>query len=130
MAHILVVDDDAQIRGTLSEFIEILGHDVAMAANGREALQYIAAQKVDLMLLDIFMPEQDGFETILRISDRVDCPTIIAISGGSRKMGLDFVLSITKKLPIEDILLKPISFETLGAAIEKALAARIALRDT
>jgi CheY-like chemotaxis protein len=130
MARILVVDDDAQIRGTLSELIEILGHDVAMTANGREALQYIAAQKVDLMLLDIFMPEQDGFETILRISDRADCPTIIAISGGSRKMGLDFVLSITRKLPVEDILLKPISFEALGVAIEKALAARIAPTET
>lgn len=126
MAFLLVVDDDAQIRGTLSEFIGLLGHDVAVAANGKEALQYIAAHKVDLMLLDIFMPEQDGFETILRISDRADCPAIIAISGGSRKMGLDFVLSITRKLPVEDILLKPISFEALGAAIEKALASRIA----
>jgi len=130
MAHILVVDDDAQVRVMLSRFIKKMGHDVALAENGKEAMQYIAAQKVDLMLLDIFMPGQDGFETILRILDWADCPKIIAITGGSVKMGHDFVLSISRKLPIEDILLKPISFEILYVAIEKVLTAGLAAPDS
>lgn len=124
MAHILVVDDDAQIRIALGEYITGSGHDVTLASNGAEALQQVAAQKVDLMLIDIIMPVQDGFETILRVAGPAERPAIIAMSGGSRKLDLDFVHSIAKKLPIEDFLHKPISFEALGAAIDRALAKR------
>lgn len=127
MAQILVVDDDAQIRDSLSEFITELGHDVAVAANGKEALVHLAENSVDLMLLDIIMPEQDGFETILTISNRPERPAIIAISGGSPRLDLDFVLAITRKLPVEDILIKPVSHEILASAIEKALTARTAV---
>jgi two-component system phosphate regulon response regulator OmpR len=67
MAHILVVDDDEQIRATLGEFLKKTGYDVALASNGKEALQHLAAHKVDLIVLDVIMPEQDGIGTILEI---------------------------------------------------------------
>jgi len=124
MAHILVVDDDAQIRLALGEYITRTGHEVSFASNGAEALRQVAAQTVDLMLIDIIMPEQGGFETILRFAGLRGRPAIIAMSGGSRQLDLDFVHSIAKQLPIEDFLHKPISFDILGDAIEKALSKR------
>jgi len=124
MAHILVVDDDAQVRLTLGEYMTKSGHDVTLASNGADALQLVAARKVDLILIDIIMPEQNGFETILMIAGLRGRPAIIAMSGGSRQLDLDFVHSIAKKLPIEDFLHKPVSFEVLGAAIDRALAQR------
>ena len=123
MAHILIVDDDAQIRATMSEFLGKLGHDVAVAANGREAVKQLAASKVDLMLLDIIMPEQDGIGTILEIMHLPERPVIIVISGGSRSLDTAFIQSITAKLPVAEFLQKPVNLNVLGAAIEKALAA-------
>jgi response regulator of citrate/malate metabolism len=68
------------------------------------------------------MPEQDGIGTILQIMKNPERPAIIAISGGSPGVNTPFIQSIAHKLPIEAFLIKPISFEVLAAAIDKALS--------
>lgn len=62
--HILVVDDYAMNRMKLSRFLEQQGHTVTLAEHGKQAVALIVAQPFDLMLLDIEMPEMDGYQVL------------------------------------------------------------------
>jgi len=65
--RLLVVDDTEVNRDLLARRLKALGHEVTMAVNGREALEVLAAREIDLVLLDIMMPEMDGFEVLERM---------------------------------------------------------------
>lgn len=65
--RLLVVDDTEVNRDLLARRLKSLGHEVTMAVNGREALEVLAAREIDLVLLDIMMPEMDGFEVLERM---------------------------------------------------------------
>lgn len=121
MAKILIVDDDSQILAAFSDFTRKMGHETATAANGREALQYLSENQVDLLLLDIIMPEQDGIGTILELKGLPKRPAIIAISGGSRTLEPDFIQSVVGALKIDNFLQKPVTLNELKTAIDKAL---------
>jgi two-component system OmpR family response regulator len=66
-ARILVVDDEPEIGRILSLILRGAGFEVAAVAGGRAALEHLAASATDLVLLDVIMPELDGFETLRRI---------------------------------------------------------------
>src|ERR671930_410806 len=68
-ARILVVDDDADIRGLLRELLERASYDVVEASNGRDGLRTLYGSSPDLVLLDVSMPELDGWQTLERIRD-------------------------------------------------------------
>lgn len=82
MANLLVVDDDEAVRMMLRKMLEADSHDVVTAENGIQALNWLRTHVIDVIILDIIMPEKEGFETIVEI--RSDYPNlkIIAISGG------------------------------------------------
>jgi CheY-like chemotaxis protein len=63
-ATVLVVEDTLVNRLTLAKGVEREGHQVLQAENGREALELLAAHRVDMVLLDLLMPEMDGFEVL------------------------------------------------------------------
>ncbi len=65
--RILVVDDEEVIRTVLSRFLKGKGYDVVTAADGREALERVKKERPHLMLLDVRMPEMDGFEVLRRV---------------------------------------------------------------
>jgi CheY-like chemotaxis protein len=65
---VLVVDDNEMNRDILSRILMRRGHRVLMASSGREALATVAAQSVDLLLLDILMPEMDGYEVLQQVT--------------------------------------------------------------
>lgn len=69
MARILVAEDDRDLRSLLACILEDAGHDVTEARNGTEALEQIEITKPDLLLLDIIMPEFDGFEVMEKLKD-------------------------------------------------------------
>jgi len=75
--HVLVVDDDAGIRETMSDILGLEGYRVATASGGREAVALCAKQHYDFALLDIRMPDMNGVETLREIK-RVD-PAVRAI---------------------------------------------------
>lgn len=122
MAHILIVDDDAQIRLSFSNFISKMGHESGTAANGTEALRYLDMHHVDLILLDIIMPELDGIATILEINKSPERPAVIAISGGSRSLDTDFIQTVTSALKVDIFLHKPVNLDELKIAIEEILS--------
>ncbi|MBI3470275.1 MAG: PAS domain S-box protein [Candidatus Solibacter usitatus] len=81
-AAVLVVDDEEDIRKLLRRILEEGGYQVLEAANGREALAAVAGQRVHVVITDLFMPEQEGIETLQRL--RRDYPDlkVVAMSGG------------------------------------------------
>ncbi|MDQ7830503.1 MAG: response regulator [Desulfovibrionaceae bacterium] len=107
MKTILVIDDDATIRGVVRLYLETEGHVVLEATDGKAGMRLFHANPVDLVILDIFMPEKDGIETIQEIREAGNCK-VLAISGGSPTMGMDF-LHHAKAFGANDILVKPFS---------------------
>jgi DNA-binding response OmpR family regulator len=79
VGHILVVDDDPDIRLLLRLELSAEGHHISEAGDGRQALAAIAADPPDLVLLDIMMPEVDGWE-VLRQLDHEACPPVVVIT--------------------------------------------------
>ena len=76
-ATILVVDDEEHVRKLLQRILEEASYGVVTAANGRQALDRLARSNINLVLLDIRMPELDGFETLRLIREHSDIPVIM-----------------------------------------------------
>jgi DNA-binding response OmpR family regulator len=112
--NILVVDDDADIRGFLVEALSYQGYHVDTAANGQEALDYVSVQTPDLILLDIKMPGIDGYEVIRRLkAEESTRPIPIVVITASpvdkerdkvRVLGMGATQYITKPLSIEALV--------------------------
>lgn len=117
--NVLVVDDNEMNRDTLSRRLEYEGFVASMAANGREALKMLRAGAFDLVLLDITMPEMDGYQVLRAIkSDRqLAHISVIMVSGIN---DLDSVMRCTE-LGADDYLTKPFDPVLLRAAIARSL---------
>jgi CheY-like chemotaxis protein len=83
MAKILIVDDDPDHVATLAKLLEVFGHQVATASNGREALPRILSTKPDIVLLDLFMPGMNGASLleVLRSDPSLQSLPVIVFSG-------------------------------------------------
>jgi CheY-like chemotaxis protein len=84
VAKILVVDDDPVMQVTVRRVLEQAGHSVAVAEDGAKGFARFRAESFDLLLLDIFMPGMDGFETMRHILERQPDLPIIMTSGRPR----------------------------------------------
>jgi len=113
-ARILVVDDEDALTDLVSSALRFAGYEVATESNGIDALRRIKGQTPDLVVLDVNMPEIDGFEVCRRIRrDGIDIPVIFLtarddiddLRSGFRQGG-------------DDYLTKPFSLEELGLRIE------------
>lgn len=82
MARVLVIDDDDQIREMLRKSLELHGHEVLDAPNGKEGIELFNEKGADLVITDIIMPEKEGVETIKELRNDAPDLKIIAISGG------------------------------------------------
>jgi adenylate cyclase len=119
--HVLVVDDSRMNRMTLIRLLDRLGHETTEAADGREALDVLAAgTPVDLVLLDLVMPEVDGFETLatMKADPRLSNIPVIVVSG------LDDLDGIVRciEMGAVDYLPRPIRPTLLQARVEATLA--------
>ena len=79
---LLIVDDVESLRDVLASVLKDEGYNVFMAGNGKEGLMVLAAQKIDLLITDIFMPEMDGFELSMGVRNNYPQTKLIIISGG------------------------------------------------
>ncbi len=79
--RILVVDDDEGVRDALKMTLEYEGYECLFARSGREGLDRLGAESVDLVLLDVKMPGMDGLEVLRRMRERGDAVPVIVISG-------------------------------------------------
>ena len=114
MATILLIDDDDQVRRLFQVALERAGYRVLTAESGPHGLRLLQHQEVDLILVDIFMPDMDGLEVIQLLRKTRPACKIIAISGGSGKRDH---LDTAKYLGADDTLKKPFSPQELLEAV-------------
>jgi CheY-like chemotaxis protein len=118
MAEILVIDDDPDIRDLLKNTLESVGHRVTVASDGRKGVEQYRAKRVDLVITDLFMPNQEGLETIKQLRADFAEIRIIAISG---KPTGGTMLAVAKRLGADAILPKPFTPEELLKTVEGVL---------
>jgi two-component system, NtrC family, nitrogen regulation response regulator NtrX len=119
-SRILVVDDEADIRGTLKEILSEEGYEVEVAADATQARTLRAAHVPDLVLLDIWMPDTDGI-TLLRewsVTDGYDCPVVMMSGHGTVETAVE-----ATRLGAFDFVEKPLSLTKLLRTVERALDA-------
>lgn len=99
---ILVADDERDIRSVLRLYLEDAGYEVVEAADGLQALEALESQEIDLCLLDIMMPELDGYQVLKRVREDDDVPIIVVSAKGQdpeKILGLN--------LGADDYMVKP-----------------------
>jgi DNA-binding NtrC family response regulator len=119
-SRILVVDDEADIRGLLKEILSEEGYDVEVAADATQARSSRVTQIPDLVLLDIWMPDTDGI-TLLRewsVTDGYDCPVVMMSGHGTVETAVE-----ATRLGAFDFVEKPLSLTKLLRTVERALDA-------
>jgi len=114
--RILVVDDDADIRGLLRELLERRGFVVAEASDGKQALQEMYEGRPDLVLLDVSMPGLDGWTTLERIRELSDVPVVMLTA---RSEELEKTRGL--RAGADDYVTKPFGRQELLARIEGLL---------
>lgn len=120
MQSILIVDDDPYIVKLIGKILESEGYDVMTASNGNMGLKSFKAQRPDLAIVDIVMPEKEGLETITEFK-RVDPGArIIAISGGGKGSPSTY-LPIAKKLGAAATIAKPFKKSELVQKVKAIL---------
>ena len=114
--RVLVVDDDDDIRLLLEQLLSGAGYDVQTAQDGRAALRAFHGSPSDIVILDLSMPELDGFETLDRLRDLSDVPVILLTA---RSGEIDKVRGF--RAGADDYVVKPFGRQELLARIEALL---------
>lgn len=120
MPHILIVDDNPLCRLSIRAMLEAAGHRTRDARNGHEAIEEAGRELPDLVLLDVLMPEKDGFETLLHFRKSNPSLPIVMISDGGT-IRFSHALETARHFGADATLSKPFTAEELNAAIEQAL---------
>lgn len=115
--RILVVDDEDNLRTMLVAALKFEGYDVAAASNGREGLRSVKESKPDLIVLDVMMPELDGFGMLRRLRETGDRTPVVFLT--AKDTSADAVEGLG--LGADDYLAKPFSLEELVARVEAVM---------
>lgn len=115
MASILLVDDDADFAKATSELLELLGHETRSAGNLAEARRILQERSFDVLLLDLMLPDGNGFELLESVSGRDGAPHVAIITGNPA------VTSLVKSVmgPNVSYLIKPIALADLKSLLQK-----------
>ena len=116
MYHILVVDDESRIRSIIKKYAEFEGHRVTEAADGMEAVHFCRSHEFDLIVMDIMMPELDGFSACREIRKTSQTPIIMLSARGEEYDKINGF-----ELGIDDYVVKPFSPKELMLRIEAVM---------
>jgi two-component system response regulator AtoC len=115
--YVLVVDDEPHMRRVLEIMLRKAGHSVFAAGNGREALEVLRDNQVDLVITDMRMPEMSGIELLTRLrQDGVEVPVIVITAHGSIESAVEAM-----KYGASDYILRPFDIDALELAIARVL---------
>lgn len=120
MGQILIIDDEQNVREAIGKIVESMGHVPVEAINGREGIRKFRERPTEVVISDILMPEKEGLETIRELRSIAPSVKIIAISGGARLQGTDF-LSVAEQLGADAVLRKPFKIDQLCDMINSCL---------
>ena len=116
MAKLLIVDDEEKIREMIGKYASHEGYETVLACDGKQALDEFRKDEFDLVILDIMMPEMDGYETLKRMKEIRDVPCIFLTALGQeydRIYGFD--------VGAEDYVTKPFSLKELMMRVKVIL---------
>ena len=121
MAHrILIVDDEPDIRQLVALILKSAGHATATVNSGKEALQILDGEDFDMVILDIMMPEMDGWEVCRQIKSRTRTKNLPVIFLTVRGQPLDRVIGL-EVVHADGYVTKPFEREQLLATINSCL---------
>ncbi len=116
-ATILIVDDESGIRESLGALLRDEGYEIEAVASGEECLERIGRRNFDLILLDVWLKQMDGLETLEKIQTRDDAPMVVMISGHGN---IETAVRATK-LGAFNFIEKPLSLEKVVLAVRNSL---------
>ena len=127
MYKILIVEDDPMVEMINEQYIkknknfELVGK----CSNGAAALEFLENNEVDLLVLDVYMPQMDGFETLRRVRNKQITVDAIMVTAANDRNSLEEALH----LGVVDYLVKPFTFDRFQMALEKYISQNSALKD-
>ena len=113
---VLLVEDDLLLRSALQDFLEMVGYSVVPCANGREAVEQLFRNRVDIVITDLSMPEMDGFELLKILNFERPDLKVIAMSGLLDKRARQLTSSYGVAAAIE----KPFSLQEMLTVVRSA----------
>jgi DNA-binding response OmpR family regulator len=124
MADILVIEDNIELANLISDFLQVAGYSVFTVKSGEEGLEYLAGHTVKMLLLDILLPELDGFAICKLVREQHNLPILImsAQHGDDNKI-------IGLELGADDYLEKPFSANLLIAKVKSMLRRSYGMND-
>ena len=118
MATILIVDDDAPIRAFLRDILEEDGHQIREAADGQMGLTLYREAPTDLVITDILMPERDGMEVTLALTQEFLDARVIAMTGAA---GDQNFLNVAKLFGARCVIQKPFTPDVIRRVVHFTL---------
>lgn len=119
---VLLVDDDEQILRSLRVYLELEKYQVETAVNGKEALELLKKEKPDIMVLDIMMPEMDGFEVLEKIKEDNEVKDIPVIMLTAKGQDVDVLKGY--QMGALSYMTKPFNLNELVENIELVLSSK------
>ncbi|HIS75549.1 MAG TPA: response regulator transcription factor [Candidatus Merdivicinus excrementipullorum] len=116
MVHILVVDDEEQIRNIIKKYAAFEGYQVSEAVDGMEAVEICRQKKFDLIIMDVMMPELDGFSACREIRKTSDTPVLMLSARGEE---YDRIHGF--EIGVDDYVVKPFSPRELMMRVQAIL---------
>ncbi|OQK18299.1 two-component system response regulator [Methyloprofundus sedimenti] len=116
MTHILIIDDDSELSSMLGEYLSAEGLSIDYAFDGKQGLQKALAGQYDAVVLDVMMPELDGFEVLRRIRGQSSVPVLMLTAKGD---DIDRIVGL--EIGADDYLPKPFNPRELLARIRAVL---------
>lgn len=116
IAKILVVDDEEKLRALIKRYADFEGHEVMEASDGMEAVEIFKKEQLDIIIMDVMMPELDGFSAVKEIRKTSDIPVIMLSARGEeydKLYGFD--------LGIDDYVVKPFSSKEIMRRVDAIL---------
>ena len=119
----MVVDDNGAMRRSVRRMLEQDGHTVAEAPNGRLAMDQMGHRPAELVISDVFMPDMNGFEFLVRLREGFPGTSVIVMSGGGHVGGTP-ILDAAAKLGADRVFEKPFDLEEMREAVRLVLTQR------
>ncbi|MGL4521388.1 MAG: response regulator transcription factor [Bacilli bacterium] len=116
MTHILIADDDSEIRKVIGIYLENEGYNLVFAENGKQALEAVDKQEISLVLLDVMMPEMNGIDACIAIREKHFMPIIFLTAKGG---DLDKIQGLA--VGADDYMAKPFNAMELIARVKSQL---------
>ena len=120
MAQILIVDDEPNLLRLLRSILEDEGHEVTEESDGSRALRRFAGSPSDLVITDMYMPEMNGIEFVMRVREAFPEAKIIGMSGGGH-LDKESVLDAARALGATGVLAKPFEADEVVSLVASVL---------